>query len=151
MGGKNFSLPVFPRKTSRKKGKKSEYMNLNGLNVIHKDLTWRWECFLFDFYLFDNDSCSNLAGQCCHKHKTNTAAMTSPKMLTWIKMEDNEKFWLYFFKANWKKFCRSSVIINICSRWSYGVILWEIATLGKPCFFSRTLCKHIPDRPDASQ
>lgn len=39
MGGKKFSLPVFRRKTSRKKGKKSEYMTLNRLNVVHKDLT----------------------------------------------------------------------------------------------------------------
>ena len=30
---------MFPRKTSRKKGKKSEYMTLNRLNVVHKDLT----------------------------------------------------------------------------------------------------------------
>ena len=39
MGGKKFSLPVFRRKTSRKKGKKSEYLTLNRLNVVHKDLT----------------------------------------------------------------------------------------------------------------
>lgn len=54
MGGKKFSLPVFPRKTSRKKGKKSEYMTLNRLNVVHKDLTvddenafyWTFACLI---------------------------------------------------------------------------------------------------------